>query len=181
MALSQELVKQCRPSQENPTMLASRTRTSQDEVDIHNHTGKRRQSTNTTSTLNQARSSKHVSFWISCRTVRWRKISASDHHKTNSVPFMTVAPSSRIADTHGEPLLWTMRGLDAWYSLPLSSRSTSAGKCLENKRQIPQASPQYFDSYAATTQMLPWRENAVTAMKRLSAQREKRMKNCRLS
>ena len=170
MALSQELVKQCRPSQENPTKLASRTRTSQDEVDVHNHTGKRRQSTNTISTLNQARSSKHVSLRISSSHCSWRKISASDHHKTNSVPCMTVAPSTRVADTHGEPLLWTMRGLDAWYSLSLSSRSTSAGKCLEKKRKIPQALPQYFDSYAATTQMLPWRENAVTAMKRLSAQ-----------
>ena len=73
MALSQELVKQCRPSQETPTKLASRTRTSQDEVDVHNHTGKRRQSTNTISTLNQARSSKHVSLRISSSHCSWRK------------------------------------------------------------------------------------------------------------
>ena len=106
MALSQELLKQCRPSQESPTKLASRTRTSQDEVDVH--TGKRRQSTNTISTLNQARISKHVSLRISSSHCSWRKISASDHHKTNSVPCMTVAPSTRLADTHGEPLLWTM-------------------------------------------------------------------------
>ena len=149
------------------TKLASRTKTSQDDrAPIPSALSTKQEAANTYPAGSHR------------RTVTWRTTSASDHHKINGVPCMTVAPKTRLADTNSETFLWTMRG---WMRRTLSSRSTSAGKCLEKKRQPPQALPQYFVSYAATTLMQPWRENAVTVMKRLSAQREKRMKNCRLS
>ena len=61
---------------------------------------------------------------------------------------------------HAGSALLVVGQREGWMRRALSS----AGKCLEKKRQIPQAIHENIDSSAAKILMLPWKENAVTVM-----------------
>ena len=140
MALSQELVKQCRPSQETCT------RTSQDEVDDHNHTSTRRQSINTIGTLNQARSSKHISMRMSTSHCSVENKLCKRIPRSQQCTMHDCGPQNaglRRRTVTSATCQWTTRGLDAWYSLRDPPLLESAWR---QKRQIPQALFEYCDS-----------------------------------